>query len=120
MITIGSITASVRAFRGWDYPQFGSVVAVLHDGASVDNEVLQSGSVLRQRAVITGHTIEVGDVTVLSGYNASKEMVDFEDDELLDSRTVVVTDFRVDRSIPFLFQYTIELIDMSDMAGSGS
>jgi len=120
MISLNSVTLSVRGFRGWDYPQFGSTVPILDDGSSVDNEVVQSASVLRLRASIQGHTLSYSDVTTLRGYNATKELVSFEDDELGDTKSVVILDFRVDRSWPFLFDYTIELIDMSDQAGSGS
>jgi hypothetical protein len=120
MITVGVVQLGVTTFDGWNYPTFGSTVPILHDGTSVDNEVLQSGSVLRLRATVRGRTLDFQEIEVLRGYNASKEMVDFVDSELGDSYTVVVLDFQYDRAIPFLFAYTIDLIDMSDQAGSGS
>ena len=119
MISVGSVTLSVTSFGGWNYPSFGNVVAILSDGSSTGNEVLQSAAVPRMRATLAGKMYSYADVQAMHAYNASKETVTFiEADEAVSDggeyRSVNVLDFSVDRSSPgndLFWTYSLTLIE---------
>lgn len=123
MISLGSVTLHVENFTGWSYPTFGSMVSVLSDGTSVDNEVYQSAAVPRLRASLRGHSLDSSEVATLTGYNGSKEIVTFSDDDESTSDTgfgVHVLDFQFsrDRSHPWLYEYSLELVTAPDEESS--
>lgn len=115
MISVGSVTLSVKSFDGWDYPSFGSLVAILSDGSTARNEVLQSGALPRLRATLSGQMLSAADVAAVRTYNASKETVAFleeEDNSSADSSmNVCVLDFQVSRVTPWLWTYTLTLVE---------
>jgi len=115
MIVVGSVTLSVAQMNGWNYPSFGNLVAILSDGSSTGNEVLQSAALPRMRTTITGKLFDYDDVLALHAYNASKETTTFtETDEAVsdegESRSVNVLDFTADRSAPTPWMWTYSLV----------
>jgi hypothetical protein len=114
MISLGSVTLTrVKDFGGWSYPQFGSLVKILSDGTTVDNEVLQTGAIPRAQASLSGLLSSYADVLTLHGYNASKEVVSFveNDASVDDTRDVNVLDFVVVRQRPWLWEYSLTIVD---------
>lgn len=109
LITIGGVGVLYGSYDDWSYPQFGTLVDVLSDGSSVDNQVLQSSAVPRRRATVTGWLQSQADVDALDAYTASKEIVPFDDDGL--TRDVVVMDFSHPRVQPGLWSCTVALAD---------
>ena len=112
VITIDSVTLKVQRFSGWSYPQFGSLVRLLSDASSLDNEVLQSGSLPRRRASLSAYTHDSGVVAALDALNASKEQVTFGEDG--DERGVHVLDFSFDRAFPWRWNLSLTLVEAAD------
>jgi len=113
-IEIGGVAVLYQRFSDWQVPAFATPVRVLSDGTTVDNEVLQSGAVPRQRATVNGWVQDFGDVETLKGYTASKELVLVNDDGTMHS--AVVLDLVLDRVLPGLWSCTVTLLDF----GAGS
>lgn len=111
-ITVAGVTLHVKRFSGWSYPSFGSLVRLLSDGSSVDNETLQTGSLPRRRATITAFTHDSGDIVALDALNASKEQVTFDEDG--GSRGAHVLDFSFERSFPWRWDLSLTLVEAAD------
>lgn len=115
-ITVGDVDLPVQHFTGWAYPQFGNLVRVLSDGSTVNNEVLQGGGSPRRRATLSGVMLDAGDIATLHGYNLSKEVVEVSETDGGETVSANVLDFSVDRSRPWLWSYSLSLVE----ADSGS
>jgi len=107
-IDIGTATVLAGPLVEWAYPRFGTLVRVLSDGTTVDNEVLQSGAVPHLQARLTGMLESQADVDLLNGYVASKEEVAWDDDG--DTRTVIVLDFSARRLLPGIWSCELQLL----------
>lgn len=109
LISVGAVDVLYGRFSDWSYPQFGSLVRVLSDGTTADNEVLQSAGAPRRRATLSGWVQDLADVDLLNGYAASKEIVTIVDDAL--TRSAVVMDCSIDRVMPGLWSCSLALVD---------
>ena len=110
-ITIGSVDVLADRFSGWSYPQFGTLVRILSDGTTVDNEVLQAGATPHLRAQLSGMLESDADFDTLTGYAASKEEVAWTDDD--DHRTVIVLHFSGRRLFPDIWTCELQLMHMA-------
>jgi len=116
VVSIGEVNVIPQVFVDWRYPKFGSVVAVLSDGSSVDNEVLQSSAVPRLQAVFSGWIETAGDLATLRGYDATKEIITVVDTDD-ENRDAVILTFRFDRLQPELWLVSMTLLDFG-LSGS--
>lgn len=110
-ITVGAVPILHRRFSDWTYPQFGSIIKVLSDGSSIDNETLQTSALPRLRATLSGWIQESADMELLKGYVATKEIVAVVDDAV--SRDAVILDLVIDRILPSLWSCDLTLIDFT-------
>lgn len=67
-----------RSFSGFDYPNNAQVVALLGDGTSTYNAVLQQSAWTARQGTL-GCTLETADMLTIRGYYESREVVTFTD-----------------------------------------
>lgn len=80
MFALGDIDPLlVSRFEGFNQPQTATLATLLSDGTSVRDQVLQQGSTALLQADVSGTLQSIDDLTVLRGYNATKESVAFTD-----------------------------------------
>jgi hypothetical protein len=116
-LTLGSVTLLSGSFSGFDLEQSRSRVAILSDGTSVRNEVIQQGSTPYRQATIA-FTCETADAETIRGYYEDATEVTFANYED-ESSTVLVFDFARSIVVNGLWSCTATLIELSDpVAGS--
>lgn len=95
---------------GFDRPQTSTMVMLLSDGTSGDNEVMQQGSQPLRRANIRGRTRDPDVLTTLRGYYDSKDLVVFTDCDAV-STNVQVFELRTWRGYVGMLYYEMTLIE---------
>ena len=110
LVSVGEVDVIPQVFVDWRYPKFGSVVDILSDGTSVDNQVLQSSAVPRLQAPFSGWIESASDLATLQSYNASKEIVTVTDTDDV-SHEASILDFTYDRLNPALWLVSMTLLD---------
>jgi len=110
VVSIGAVNVIPRVFVDWRYPKFGSLVPVLSDGSSIDNEVLQSSAVPRLQAVFSGWIESAADLASLKGYDATKAVITVTDTDD-ENREAVILTFSYDRLQPALWLVSMTLLD---------
>lgn len=109
-ISVGGVDVLTDAFSEWAYPRFGSLVGILSDGTSVDNEVLQSSGMPRRQATLSGWLQDRDDLDTLNAYNATKEIVSVVDADG-ETRDASILDLKVARVLPGAWSCSITLVD---------
>jgi hypothetical protein len=110
LVSIGEVDVIPQDFVDWRYPKFGSIVDILSDGSSVDNQVLQSSAVPRLQTPFSGWIESSSDLAALQGYNASKEIITVTDTDDV-SHEASILDLTYNRLNPALWLVSMTLLD---------
>jgi hypothetical protein len=101
-----------KDYSGFDLPQTATLVLLLSDGTSDRNQVLQQGAQPFPQAAISGYVEDYATILQLREYHRTKEELAFEDNTLLEFRTVRVFECTAPQIWPGAWQYSIILIDV--------
>lgn len=89
---VGSLLVDDDGYDGFDRPPFATMTSILSNGTSSGDQLIQSGSLPRRQAGLTGTSYLSADIATLRGYSDSKEVVTFTDGDG-DTFDVVVMEF---------------------------
>jgi len=116
MFAIGTVDPLlVDNFSGFDRPQYRSLIKLLDDGTSLQNEIVQEGSAPRGQAQLTGTITSSADVATLRGYYHAATTVPFTDGNG-NATDVIVFEFAV-QDFTDWWEFTATLIEAT-VAGS--
>lgn len=101
------------------YPEAASITALLSDGTSERNAVIQGSGLTLRQAVVAWQTVPEEDVKTIRGYASTKEEVTFTEEDGTE-RPVRVFDFSASKGHANLWTVHARLVETGDPSLEGS
>ena len=97
----------------FSYPEHATITALISDGISERNALVQSGSLTLRQKTVTFQAVPYADMVTIRGYASSKNEVAYTDEDGT-SRNVIVMDFAAKRGVADVWFVTVRLIETDD------